>query len=104
MVRPVGDIPVETMARFAAAEARLYPMVMVDPDGYQLVTSLVGLVASELRRDCADLAAVFAHRPELISRLPHLAADAGLSVGGLPVDAVVDAACALRCRELGAIG
>ena len=84
MVGPVGDVPVEAMARFTAAEARLYPMVMTDPAGYQLATSLVGLVANELRRDCADIAAVLAGRDALISRLPQLAADAGLSAGGLP--------------------
>jgi hypothetical protein len=100
MVRPVDGVSVEAMTRFAAAEARLYPMVMTDPAGYEVATSLVGLVADELRRDCADVAAVLACRAELISRLPHLAAEAGLSDGGLPVDAVVDAASALRCREL----
>jgi len=100
MVRPIGGVPVETTTRFAAAEARLYPMVMTDPAGYELATSLVGLVADELRRDCADIGAVLACRAELISRLPHLAAEAGLSEAGLPVDAVVDAASALRCREL----
>ena len=104
MVRPVGDVPVEAMARFTMAEARLYPMVMIDPAGYQLATSLVGLVANELRRECADVATVLERRAELISQLPHLAAEAGLSVGGLPADAVVDAASALRCRELRATG
>ena len=102
MVGRAGHIPVEAMARFTAAEANLYPMVMMDPAGYQLAISLVGLVADELRRDCADVATVLERRPELISRLPQLAAEAGVKVGGLPVEVVVDAASALRCRELGA--
>jgi hypothetical protein len=104
MVRPVGDVPVEAMARFTAAEAHLYPMVMTDPAGYQLATSLVGLVANELRRDCAEISTVLERRAELIGRLPHLAAEAGLSLGGVPADAVVDAASALRCRELADTG
>src|SRR5688572_5016480 len=102
MVGPAGDVPVEAMVRFTAAEANLYPMVMMDPAGYQLAISLVGLVADELRRDCADIEAVLECREELINRLPQLAADAGFSAGGLPADAVVDAASAVRCRELGA--
>jgi hypothetical protein len=100
MVQPVGDVPVEAMARFTAAEARLYPMVMTDPAGYRLATTLVGLVANQLRRECADIPEVLAGRDALISRVPQLASDAGLSVGGLPLDVVVDAASALRCREL----
>jgi hypothetical protein len=100
MVHPVGEVPVEAMARFTAAEAHLYPMVLMDPAGYQLATSLVGLVATELRRDCADIATVLERRAELIGRLPHLAAEAGFGVGGLSSEDVVDAASALRCREL----
>jgi hypothetical protein len=100
MVRPVGDIPDDAMARFTAAEARLYPLAMTDPAGYQVATTLVGLVARELRRSCADISTVLERRTELIGLLSQLAAAAGLSVGGLPADAVVDAASALRCREL----
>jgi len=102
MVGDAGSLPVEVMARFAAAEARLYPMVVADPEGYQRATSLVALVADVLRREGTDVAAVLARREELIGALPRLAAEAGLDPGGLPADAVVDAASALRCRELGA--
>jgi hypothetical protein len=101
---PILEIPAEAMARLTAAEARLYPMAMTDPDGYQRATMLVGLVAGELRRDCADIATVLDRRSELISRTPRLAEDAGLTLGGLPADVLVDAASALRCRELQAIG
>ena len=98
------EIPPEAMVRLTAAEARLYPMAMTDPDGYQRATMLVGLVAIELRHSCADIATVLDRRAELISRTPDLAAAAGLALGGVPVAAVVDAASALRCRELQAIG
>ena len=95
MVGPVGDIPVEAMARFTAAEARLYPMVMTDAAGYRLATSLVGLIANELRRDCADIAEVLARRAELIGRLPVISALNQLSVADLariltePKDALI---------------
>lgn len=108
MVRPIGDIPDEVPAevrtRFAAAEARVYPLALADPDGYERVASLVGVVADELRRTAADVAAVLEHREELIGRVPQLAAGAGLDPDGLPLDVVVDAASAVRCRELGATG
>lgn len=103
-VPPVAEIPAAVMGRFTAAEARLYPMALTDPDGYQLATSLVGLVADELRRSCSDVSTVVERRDELIAMLPQLVADAGSSLAGMPVDAVVDAASALRCRELGAVG
>ena len=102
MDRRVDKIPLETMTRFSAAEARLYPMALSDPSGYELATSLVGLVADELRRSSADIPSVLERRAELIDLLPRLAAEAGLVGAGLPADAVVDAASALRCRELGA--
>jgi hypothetical protein len=104
MDRPVDKIPVEAMARFHAAEARLYPMALTDPDGYELAASLVGLVADELRRSAADLSSVLERRSELLGLLPRLAEQAGLNGNALPADAVVDAASALRCRELGAAG
>jgi hypothetical protein len=98
---PVDKVPAETMARFAAAEARLYPMALTDPSGYERATCLVGLVADELRRSSGTTSSVLERRDELVGRLPRLAAEAGLVLGGLPAEAVVDAASALRCRELG---
>jgi hypothetical protein len=75
-------------------------MAMVDPDGYERAITLVGMVAHELRRQCTDVGSVLARRDQLIVALPGMAADKGLELGGLPPDAVVDAASALRCREL----
>jgi hypothetical protein len=75
-------------------------MVMTDPDGYQRAITLVGMVADELRQHRTDLDSVLERRNELIDALPGLALAKGLELGGLPPDAVVDAACALRCREL----
>jgi len=101
---PVDRVPVEAMARFHAAEARLYPMALTDPAGYELAVSLVGLVADELRRDGADVSSVLERRSELIDLVPRLAEQAGLAGDALPADVVVDAASAVRCRELGAAG
>jgi hypothetical protein len=75
-------------------------MAVTDPAGYERATTLVGLVAGALRADAADVDAVLADRVDLIETLPDVAAAAGVDLGGLPADAVVDAASALRCREL----
>lgn len=97
-------IPPAAMARFTAAEARLYPMAMSDPDRYERVATLVGLVAAELRATAGDVPSVLNGREVMIGRLPQLAAGTGLPwPTGLAVE-IVDAAAALRCRELQAEG
>ena len=102
MARSGGSIPVDALTRFTSAEGRLYPLALSDPAGYEAALTSVGVVADELRRTCADVGAVLERRDALIEQLPRLIDDAGLTVSGLPADAVVDAASALRCRELGA--
>ena len=94
------SIPADALARFTAAEARLYPLAMVDAAMYERATNLVALTASDLRRTCPDIDAVLARRAGLITGLPRVASDAGLSLVGIPVDTVVDAASALRSREV----
>lgn len=100
MILPDSGIPAEAMARFTTAEARLYPIVMVDADGYQHATRLVGVIVDELRASCGDIDSVLRRRSGLIAALPEIATGAGLNVAGLPADTVVDAASAIRCREL----
>jgi hypothetical protein len=99
---PAADaaIPPVDLARFKAAEARLYPMAMTDAAGYQRATALVGVVLNELRERGATIAEVLQQRDGLISALPGLASSAALGLGGLPAEAIVDAAYAVRCREL----
>lgn len=100
MTGPAEAIPPQVLTRFTLAEGRLYPMALSDPEGYERAIRLVGLVADELREQSADLESVLERREALISALPGLAEANQLDLGGLPADAVVDAASALRCREL----
>ena len=100
MTDPASPLPPAVLIRFTNAESRLYPMAMTDPDGYQRAITLVGMVANELRQRFTDLDSVLESRNELIAALPELAAAKGLDIGGTPPDAVVDAASALRYREL----
>ena len=93
-----------TLARFTAAENRLYPLAMVDSDMYQRATGLVGLTVAVLRQTCPDLRSVLARREALIDGLPAMATTAGSSLAGLPAETVVDCASALRYREIIAEG
>jgi hypothetical protein len=104
MVQAAGDVPPEAMARMTAAEARLYPLAMVDPSRYERATALVGLVAAELRQSCRRVDEVLARREELLAALPRLADDSGVGMADLVPADVVDAASALVCRQLQAHG
>lgn len=86
-------------ARFRAAESGLYPLVMADPDLFERATTLVGLVAADLR-DCHDVSEVLAGMERSLAGLPALARGAGIDLTDVPLTVVVDAAGALRCREL----
>jgi hypothetical protein len=87
------------MARMTTAEARLYPLAMVDPGRYERATTLVGLVAAELRR-CRRVDEVLARREGLLAALPRLADDSGVGLADLVPADVVDAASALVCRQI----
>jgi hypothetical protein len=93
-------LPPEAMTRFTVAEGRVYPLAMTDPAGYEHALTLVGVVADELRESCPDFDAVLAARTPLIERLPELADAAGIPSLGMPAATIVDAASAIRCREL----
>ena len=99
MVQAAGDVPPEAMARMTTAEARLYPLAMVDPSRYERATTLVGLVAAELR-GCRRVDEVLARREGLLAALPRLADDSGVGLADLVPADVVDAASALVCREI----
>ena len=98
---PSSDaLPAAAQARFTAAEAQLYPLALVDADEYEQVTRVVGLLAAELRTEALDIATVLGLREELVARVPIIAAEAGLTIGGFPRETIADAASAIRCREL----
>jgi hypothetical protein len=85
-------LPGAAQARFTAAEGQLYPLALVDPDEYEQVTRVVGLLAAELRTEAPDIATVLGLREELVARVP--------MIGGFPRETIADAASAIRCREL----
>lgn len=97
---PSESLTAEVRLRFVIAEDRIYPLAMADPAAYEAAVSLVGLVANELTERCTDVKSVLQCRDELIATLPELATANGLDPSGISADIVVDAASALRCRDL----
>ena len=97
---PRTRIPPDAAARFTAAEARLYPLVMVDPDAYERAVTLTGMLSQDLRSTCADIDAVLQRRTALLPLLTEPTDQARPSLAGLNPETLVDAASALRCREL----
>ena len=89
----------QAWSRWRQAEARLYPVAMVDPDWYAHAVRLVSALAAELRRRCttpAELLAAEAEPTELLAALP---TDDPI---GPPLDPrlLVEVACSLRGGEL----
>ena len=106
MQRPADQqqaLPPEEAARLRTAEDRLYPLAMVDVERYQRGTTLCGLLLDDLRATCPDIPSVLDRRTALLHRLPSLASESGVGLDGLQPDILVDAAAALRCRELQAL-
>lgn len=102
MPRPTHrrDLPPEDLARFRAAEDRLYPLAMTDPERYQRGLTLCGLLLDDLRSRCSDVETVLQRRSALLEQLPRRAAEAGVGLLGLDPETLVDSSCAVRCREL----
>lgn len=98
MVLPT-PLPPALVARLQAAEAQLYPLGLADPDVFERATSLVALVAASLLPP-GDLDTLVDACPGALARLPDAAREAGLSVEGVPLGTVVDAALAMRVRTL----
>lgn len=96
-------LPPEEAARLRAAEDRLYPLAMTDVELYLRGTSLCGLLLDDLRATCPDIPSVLGRRAALLQRLPSVASESGVGLHGLQRDVLVDAAAALRCRELQAL-
>jgi hypothetical protein len=94
--RPAAELP--AAARWKAAEDRLYPLVMVDPAGYEAALTLVCEAAEVLRLQCGtvtELAA--ADAAAVLARCPSAAV---MSAFGFDSGTAFDAACAYRWRQL----
>lgn len=89
----------ELVRRFEAAEARVFPLAMVDPDLYQRATLLVSGLARRLAEDGADPMQIERLLARADDLLGEVAAAAGLSTSGLVRSHLVDAAFAHAYRQ-----
>src|SRR3954453_20190421 len=85
-------------ARWRAAEARLYPLIMSDPDLYEAAVTLMAEARDVLRARCGTVTQLADEEaPGVLAGSP--SAPATLA-RGMDADVVIAAARALRWREL----
>jgi hypothetical protein len=88
--------------RWFQAEERLYPVVMVMPERYETVVSLVGRVAEQLRATCPDLPALAAADGEALELAQRLASFDPSTAPEIDMSMIGGAACSIVYRELAA--
>jgi hypothetical protein len=92
------DIPRSVLRSWDEAEARLFPLVMAQPDLYQRSVTMIQRLLARLRETCLDLPALLAaHERGADLVTADLPGGAG---AGIRPDLVAAAACAMRYREL----
>jgi hypothetical protein len=96
------QVPAEVLWRWFQAEERLYPVVMVMPERYETVVSLVGRVAEQLRATSPDLPALAAAGDEALEMTRRLASFDPATAGEIDLTLVAGAACSIVYRELAA--
>ena len=92
-----GTVPFALLRRFTAAESAIYPLAMTDPEGYEQVVTVVGIVFRQLRDDCPTVDALVERLPAAAEQAAQLTAAEGI---GFDPAVIADAAAVLRYREL----
>ena len=88
------DVPLAVLRSWDQAEAKLFPLVMAQPELYERALAMVGVLAAQLRETCPDV-------PALLAAHERGAALAeGAEVAGVRPELIAAAACATRYREL----
>ena len=95
--REQPGVPASVLRSWDEAEARLFPLVMAQPELYQQALGAVQQLLERLRENCHDLPALLAAH----ERGGDLLEDAGVrGVPGVRPGLIAAAACATRYREL----
>ncbi|HEY2270089.1 MAG TPA: hypothetical protein VGI96_46245 [Streptosporangiaceae bacterium] len=94
------QVPPSVLRSWDQAEARLFPLVMAQPEVYELALGLVRRLLERLRETCPDLAALLAAHERGADLVADLAED---PVPGVRDAVIAAAACAMRYRELVAL-
>lgn len=83
-----------------AAEARLYPLAMINVDGYQRALVLVAATCERLRGVTSTAAELLARQPRAVEYVAAACDATGTSAEGLDPDDIFGSAAAARDREL----
>jgi hypothetical protein len=91
------QVPPAVLRSWDQAEAKIFPLVMARPDVYQRALDMIADLAARLRETCPDLPALLAAH----ERGADLVTEPCPNVGP---ELIAAAACAMRYREIVAIG
>jgi hypothetical protein len=98
-----AQVPPSVLRSWDQAEARLFPLVMAQPEVYEQALGLVRQLLERLRETCPDLPALLAAHErgaDLVADVPAAEAAGGF---GARAEVIAAAACAMRYRELVAL-
>jgi len=96
-------VPPSVLRSWDEAEARLFPLVMAQPELYQQALGMVRQVIARLRETCPDLPALLAAHERGGDLVADLADDTADAVPGIRPALIASAACAMRYREIVAL-
>jgi len=96
-------VPPSVLRSWDEAEARLFPLVMAQPEFYQQALGIVRQVIARLRETCPDLPALLAAHERGGDLVADLDDDTAAAVPGIRPALIASAACAMRYREIVAL-
>jgi len=96
-------VPPSVLRSWDEAEARLFPLVMAQPELYQQALGMVRQVIARLRETCPDLPALLAAHERGGDLVADLDDDTAAAVPGIRPALIASAACAMRYREIVAL-
>lgn len=101
---PAGpQVPPSVLRSWDQAEARLFPLVMAQPEVYELALGLVRQLLERLRETCGDLPALLAAHERGADLVADVSAAEAAGGFGVRAEVIAAAACAMRYRELVAL-
>jgi hypothetical protein len=96
-------VPPSVLRSWDQAEARLFPLVMAQPEVYELALGLVRQLLERLRETCGDLPALLAAHERGADLVADVSAAEAAGGFGVRAEVIAAAACAMRYRELVAL-
>jgi hypothetical protein len=93
-------VPPSVLRSWDEAEARLFPLVMAQPELYEQALGVVRELIARLRETCPDLPALLAAHERGGDLVADLDGEAAAGVPGIRPGLIAAAACAMRYREI----